>query len=322
MKIFQQNRAFLRGKINEHAEKESETSKIAEKNAPVYIIILVIVNLIWAYFVDLFLINKFISDLINTISMGWNIFLMGLLLPIAAIIYFVVFSIISIILIKAPLTLLFDQISVYRNGVPPTVSSYEKGLSGEESVETTLSIYPDNYVLINDVVLGNSSGNIDHILICPKGIFAIETKNWSNKIPLYYKNDEWYTLKNTDKRVVNRDYDEIPDLYGRYPAIPEYDMRCNPYLKKYPISKSPSKQAKINAIQLREELLQGGFDYWVDAVLVFIDKNILILSDSQPAQVTILKLDEMLKFFDKKQNRLQIEEINQISNYILSKITV
>jgi hypothetical protein len=40
----------------------------------------------------------------------------------------------------------------------------------------------DSHYLINDVILPSSRGNIDHILLTPKGIFAIETKHWDGEI--------------------------------------------------------------------------------------------------------------------------------------------
>lgn len=55
--------------------------------------------------------------------------------------------------------------------------SWKKGLNGENLVADYLnSLSKENFVF-NEVNLPNSRGNIDHIVIGPKGIFAIETKN-------------------------------------------------------------------------------------------------------------------------------------------------
>ncbi len=45
-------------------------------------------------------------------------------------------------------------------------------------------------VLLSDVILPNMRSNIDHVLICDRGIFALETKAYSG---IYYvEGDKWY----------------------------------------------------------------------------------------------------------------------------------
>ena len=56
-----------------------------------------------------------------------------------------------------------------------------KGKLGEKSVATILSFLPkDEYVVLNDIMLknGNSTTQIDHIVVSIYGIFVIETKNY------------------------------------------------------------------------------------------------------------------------------------------------
>lgn len=54
-------------------------------------------------------------------------------------------------------------------------------------------------VLLSDVVLPNMRSNIDHVLICEQGIFAIETKAYTNAY--FTINDEWYMETSTDELV-------------------------------------------------------------------------------------------------------------------------
>ncbi len=58
-------------------------------------------------------------------------------------------------------------------------------------VVETLTTLDNSYVLINDVVLPDRKGNIDHILVGPNGVFAIETKSYRwhylNSFPISYK---------------------------------------------------------------------------------------------------------------------------------------
>src|SRR4030042_5706822 len=63
--------------------------------------------------------------------------------------------------------------------------TYKSGLTGERNVVKNISVkLSSEYSLFNDVMLrdGKRGGNIDHIIIGPRGIFAIETKNNKNKV--------------------------------------------------------------------------------------------------------------------------------------------
>lgn len=66
--------------------------------------------------------------------------------------------------------------------------NWSKGILGEELVVETLTPLDNSYVLINDVLLPEGKGNIDHILVGSTGIFVIETKNYrwpySTKFPI------------------------------------------------------------------------------------------------------------------------------------------
>lgn len=61
--------------------------------------------------------------------------------------------------------------------------SYRLGFEGEEKVTSLLQrSLDDYYFLVNDVVYSDSWGkkrNIDHVLLGPNAVFAIETKNWT-----------------------------------------------------------------------------------------------------------------------------------------------
>ncbi|MBW1796517.1 MAG: thermonuclease family protein [Deltaproteobacteria bacterium] len=61
--------------------------------------------------------------------------------------------------------------------------NWGKGILGEEMVVETLTPLDNSYVLINDVLLPEGKGNIDHILVGPTGIFVIETKNYRRPYP-------------------------------------------------------------------------------------------------------------------------------------------
>ena len=57
-----------------------------------------------------------------------------------------------------------------------------RGMEGEAIVVELLQRLPDDYFLVNDVALRGQRGNVDHVLIGPCGIVAIETKRYAGVI--------------------------------------------------------------------------------------------------------------------------------------------
>ena len=88
--------------------------------------------------------------------------------------------------------------------------SYRLGVEGEEKVTSLLQrSLNDYYFLVNDVVYSDNWGkkrNIDHVLLGPNAVYAIETKNWTR---LYYdptdqarRNAKWVQKTIVDSRVL------------------------------------------------------------------------------------------------------------------------
>jgi len=65
---------------------------------------------------------------------------------------------------------------------------WHKDIVGEKMVVEALTPLDNSYVLINDVVLRERTGNIDHILVSPSSVFVIETKSYRwhylNRFPI------------------------------------------------------------------------------------------------------------------------------------------
>jgi|WetSurMetagenome_2_1015567.scaffolds.fasta_scaffold261010_2 hypothetical protein len=73
---------------------------------------------------------------------------------------------------------------------------FKMGLSGERQVIANIADkLGAEHSLFNDVMLkdGKAGGNIDHIIVGPRGIFVIETKNFSKSRSVY--GDNWEGLK-------------------------------------------------------------------------------------------------------------------------------
>lgn len=95
---------------------------------------------------------------------------------------------------------------------PTHIQRYKKWLQWEKEVAYELSLlqweFRDLYV-IHDFQT-NEIGNIDHIIICKKGIFAIETKNcdyinqqYCNKFHRQIKNNAQYLKSKLKKSGIN-----------------------------------------------------------------------------------------------------------------------
>ena len=60
------------------------------------------------------------------------------------------------------------------------VERFFKGARGEERVSGILRSLPDRYHVFNDFVAGRM--HIDHVVVGPAGVFAVETKNWRGAV--------------------------------------------------------------------------------------------------------------------------------------------
>ena len=75
-----------------------------------------------------------------------------------------------------------------------------KGKEGENRVHNILMQLPDDYVILDDVVLRTNKGTtqIDHIVVSKYGVFAIETKNYRGEIYGDDNRKEWTQMIVTD----------------------------------------------------------------------------------------------------------------------------
>lgn len=75
-------------------------------------------------------------------------------------------------------------------------SAGQKGKRGEMRVFNILSLLPDEYTILNDLVFPTERGTtqIDHLVISKYGIFAIETKNYRGEIYGDDNRQEWTQL--------------------------------------------------------------------------------------------------------------------------------
>jgi hypothetical protein len=145
--------------------------------------------------------------------------------------------------------------------------TYKMGAEGETRVTQVLtSKLSDDFYLINDVVYTNERGNkenIDHVVLGPNGVFAIETKNYLGKVT--YKNGYW----------------QVPFPFGR----------------------SPSSQAKGNASWVNRAINACGtfetLKVWVEPIVVFSNPDVqLEVIDPEVQVVTLPKLADLITSYN------------------------
>jgi len=102
-----------------------------------------------------------------------------------------------------------------------------RGIKGEATVTSLLGQLPDEYFLVNDVMLPGHSGNVDHVLIGPCGVVVIETKEYRGVITC--RRDQWFVNGRPTKsitRQVTRGAMAVKDFLGtRYPQLRSGPLR-------------------------------------------------------------------------------------------------
>ena len=101
-----------------------------------------------------------------------------------------------------------------------------RGILGEEAVADVLAGLPSSYWVLHSVATGH--GDVDHVVIGPTGVFALETKAWEGA---FYRS--------------------------------RGQLFCNGKPAEHVL-----RQARGAAAQVRQLLLDAGMDQWVEAVVV------------------------------------------------------
>ena len=158
---------------------------------------------------------------------------------------------------------------------------YKSGFEGEKLVSKTLSsALNDEYYLINDVQLPDGeNGNIDHVVVGPTGVFAIETKNKRGKIEC--NGDVWNGIVGKNRSKQARDN-----------ALRVY-----------------------NAIASAEIFKPG--TPWIQGVVVFTHKDAFLYIHN-PFKVEIMKIGELANYIlSDESRRLSSQEIELVTKEIL-----
>lgn len=179
-----------------------------------------------------------------------------------------------------------------------------KGLFGELKVRLYLLFYlAFGYKRLHNVTIKLSNGGtsqIDHIILCRKGIFVIETKNYSGTIKVLEFNKYW---TQTLGRQTYRLYNPIRQNEGHLSAL-RYLLKS----KQYPMH---NKVVFVGSAKLSGQIPKN------------VHPNILHLVSSIKKHPNVLSYDEVKQITRKiKRRKLPNNPITtkRHKNYVKSKI--
>jgi len=136
------------------------------------------------------------------------------------------------------------------------VKRFYVGARGEERVAGMLARLPDRYHVFNDYVV--SRVHVDHVVVGPAGVFAVETKCWSGAVTV----EEGHIL-----------------VDGRLP------------------DRSPLRQVRREAQLVKAKLAKSGWDGEVTPVLAFASDTFRA-HIAEVKGAVILNSSELLRSFD------------------------
>ncbi len=150
------------------------------------------------------------------------------------------------------------------------IERYFIGARGEEHVSGLLRKIPDSYHVYNDFKAGGY--RVDHVVVGPAGVFAIETKCWRGKVTV----EENHIL-----------------LDGQLP------------------DRSPTQQASREAQCVKKELAKLGYDGPVTPVLTFASDT-FATPIAEVDGVVVMNASEIDKRFNTQQVILQPAELERL----------
>ena len=63
--------------------------------------------------------------------------------------------------------------------------NWRRGAEGEERVAADLASLGERWAVVHDLTIGRKGANLDHLVIGPPGLFALNTKNLTGKLTVY-----------------------------------------------------------------------------------------------------------------------------------------
>ncbi|MBQ6653515.1 MAG: NERD domain-containing protein [Prevotella sp.] len=187
-------------------------------------------------------------------------------------------------------------------------SPTRKGKRGEERVHNILLQLPDEYFILDDIVLPTDKGTtqIDHIVVSKYGIFAIETKNYRGDIygddsrqkwtqiivtEVNYAKKWWKTYTYVTK---NQFYNPVKQALGHVYRIKE-NLKPWPRLKIIPIIVFTGN-VNLEKVESRNHVI-----YEFDLISTILSYRTAYLSDNDVQNIAnCLAKNDIRDFIDNK----------------------
>lgn len=156
---------------------------------------------------------------------------------------------------------------------------FHLGAVGENRVARVLNRFPDDWFIINDMVVGPAQ--IDHIIVSPAGVYTIETKNYRGTIYGNAEKQKWSQVINHHKTT----------FYN------------------------PVKQGNGHSVALRKFLAECGFEnIWVNTIVVFAEPHAQLKVFSP--KVPVLYLSELRAYFKHQKPIMNPEHCSKIATCV------
>lgn len=185
-------------------------------------------------------------------------------------IFFFAHFILGIVLMLASLGLIIGGLSRVQNRIERSF----KGARGEERVAGILKALPTDYHVFNDFVA--CKRHVDHVVVGPTGVFAVETKFWEGKVSL----EEGHIL-----------------LDGQLP------------------DREPLVQAQREAKLVKTELAELGWKGPVTPILTFASDN-FEASIAETKGVVILNSNQLRASFESGRTVIESNELERLVRLI------
>jgi hypothetical protein len=148
---------------------------------------------------------------------------------------------------------------------------FHLGAVGEGRVAKVLNRFPDDWFVVHDLVVNGAQ--IDHILVCPRGVYTLETKHYSGTIYGNVEKQNWSQVLKQRKR----------SFYN------------------------PVKQAVGHSVALRAFLREQGLPrIWVSSIVVFTHPQVQLKVNS--ATVPVLYLAELRDYLHRQEQQVLASE--------------
>ena len=179
-------------------------------------------------------------------------------------------------------------VGVKANNHCSAINILRAGLKGETALKQTLSSLSDDFVAFYNVPI-NNSGDIDCILVGPKGVFAIEIKN--HKGTIIYSENGWKQIKT--------------------------GQGGNQYQGKMA---NPGKQLLTNMHKFKTFLAENNIHVWIQPVLVFTNPEAAIVLEKDPTPIIVCKVEDILDVISNSSKTIQQELINKIYDLLQNSV--